>query len=482
VEFLDRFSPSERQRLRAAGRLVRLREDALLIRRGERGGDIFLVEEGSFEVVDTSTLPEVVLGNLGPGQVVGEFSFVDAAPRSADVRAAGEAAARVWEREALLALFESQPGFAASFYRALATATVERLRTVSASAVAGGLGLQSGSGRVGAGDRSQARTIAARVQAIWIEADTALRRDPRDAVGLRNVDQGFALLLEQSTTWLRGFADPEVAVEAGDDLSRDLRAYLNRAVLAELAMDPPSRRSGDPRLLAHVLVDRARGDGILGERLDAALLALPSCAAIRRRTEVAARSVAAALPSDRPASLMMVNATCGALLARLVPELARQGADVRIVDSSREALAFLDAGLTTRPPSVSLKLVQEDLGALVLGRSSSFFEAVDFVVVDALFDYLPDRLAAALVSWVRDHLKPGGAVIVTGLASAEDAWLMDHVLGWPMVRREAAELRTLVEACGLKARVVAGQNSESGPVVVIEGRRPMEPAADGAVG
>lgn len=482
MEFLDRFTPTDRERLLAAGRVKRLAEGEYLIRRGERGGDVFLVEEGSFEVVDGSTQPEVVLGNVGQGKVLGEFSFVDAAPRSADVRASGAAAVRVWEQQSMLALFGDEPGLAAAFYRALSTATVERMRVLSTTAVAGGLGAQAGASRVGAGESEQARAIADRVQALWLEADATLRRDPDDGAALRAVDEGFDLLFDQATMWLRGFTEPEAAAEAGDALSRDLRPYLVRASLAELSLDPPSRRSGDPRLVAHVLLDRARGDGRMGERIDARLLAMPSCAALRLRTRVAARTVAAGLPSGRPATVMMVNATCGALLARLLPELAREGATVRAVDGSREALAFLDAGLSVRPPSVTLKLVQEDLAALALGRSDSSFEAADFVIVDGLLDYLPDRLAAALLAWVREHLAPGGVVLVTGLGPAEDAELFDHVLDWPMVRRTAAEVRTLLEGCALGARVVSGHDTDGPPVVVVTGRRAAEPGTDDAVG
>jgi CRP-like cAMP-binding protein len=481
MHFLDRLSPPARERLLAAGHVVRMQPGDLLVRRGGQGGDMYLVEEGAFEVVDRSTQPEVVLGQIGAGQVIGELSFMDRAPRSADVRASGEAAARVWEREALLGVFAAEPDIGAAFFEALALSTVSRLRLLNENVRTGALSTDGGRSRVGAGELEQARRIAERVQGAWLEADATLRRDPDDGAATRSVHQGFDLLMEQATTWLRGFPDPTDAAEAGELLSRDLRPYLVRSTTAELCLDPPSHRSGDPRLVAHMLVARPRGDGGLGTIIDGRLLGLPTCAGVRRRTELAARSVAAALPDDRRARLMFVNATCGALLARLVPELARIGADIQAVDGSREALAFLDAGLPTRPPGISLKLVQEDLGALVLGLSDARFELSDFVVVDALLDYLPDRLAAALMSWVRDHLAPGGLAVLTGLAPSPDAAVLDHVLGWPLVRRSAPALRSLVEACGLQARVVAGGEQDVDPAVVVTARRPREPQASLAV-
>lgn len=481
MHFLDRLGPSDRERLLAAGHVVRLLDGALLVRRGAQGGDIYLVEEGDFDVVDRTAQPEVVLGQIGTGQVIGELSFMDRAPRSADVRARGEATARLWERETLLAVFESEPDIGAAFFEALALSTVGRLRLLTENVRDGALSAEGVRGRVGTGELVQARRIAERVQGAWLEADATLRRDPDDAAATRSVHQGFDLLMEQATAWLRGFRDATDAAEAGEVLSRDLRPYFVRSSTAELCLDPPSHRSGDPRLVAHILLGRARGDGLLGQIIDERLLALPTCVGVRRRTELAARTVAAALPDDRRARLMFVNATCGALLARLVPELARIGADIRAVDGSREALAFLDAGLPTRPPGISLHLVQEDLGALVLGLSEARFDRADFVVVDALLDYLPDRLAAALVGWVRDHLAPGGLAVLTGLAPSADAPVLDHVLGWPLVRRTAPALRGLVEACGLQARVVAGGEQDADPAVVVTARRPREPRDASAV-
>ena len=432
---------------------------------------MYLVEDGGFEVVDQSTQPEVVLGQIAPGQVIGELSFMDQSPRSADVRASVASTARVWAQGALRSVFENEPDIGAAFYEAIALSTVARMRLLGENIRAGSISGEAGRNRVDAGEIEEAKLIAERVQEVWLEADAALRRDPDDEQAARAVHQGFDLLMEQVTTWLRGFPDPADAAEAGRVLSRDLRPYLMRSSTAELCMDPPSHRSGDPRLVAHLLVGRPRGDGGLGTVLDGRLLALPTCAGIRRRTEIAAQSVAALLPSDRRVSVMFVNATCGALLARLVPSLARNGADIQAVDGSREALSFLDAGLPTRPPGISLKLVQEDLGALVLGLSDARYQRADFIVVDSLLDYLPDRLAAALIGWVRDHLAPGGVLVLTGLAPSADASVLDHVFGWPLVRRSAPAMRGLAEACGLQARVVAGGPRDTDPGVVVTARR-----------
>lgn len=471
MQFLDRFDRAARERLMAAGRLRRVDPGELLIRRGERGGDIYFVEEGSFEVVDTRSSPEVVLNTVGPGAVLGEMAFVDAAPRVADVRSSGVSRVRVWDFEALQQVLTREPDFAARFYRALAETTVERLRNLSASAMTGTivgraqLGLGAGQGA------DQARAIASRVQGRWLDADVRLRRDPDDAEAHGAVRAGFALLLQQASAWLRAYGNPADAASAGADLSRELRPYLVRSELLQLCLEPPGGRTGHPRQLAHVVLGEPAGEGPLGRALDACVLGLPTAKALRHRTRLAASLVVERLPPDRPARIALVNASGGALLAALVPDLHEAGATVVALDGSREALSFLDAGLPIRPASVRLKLMQRDLTELAMGRAPDLSEPQDFVVLDALFDYLPDRLAAALLGWTRKQLSPEGVAILSGLSPSPDAALFDHVLRWPMVRRSARELAALTEAAGLEPTTVSRDPDGRAPGVVLVARR-----------
>ena len=470
MQFLDRFDRTARERLMAAGRSRRIDPGGFLIRRGERGGDIYYVEEGAFEVVDTRSSPEVVLNTVGPGAVLGEMAFIDAAPRGADVRASSVAVVRVWDFESLQAVLGREPEFAANFYKAMAETTVGRLRGLSASAISGTL-VGRGAGLLSGGAAAdQAHGIAAQVQARWLEADVQLRRDPGDPAAQEAVRAGFSLLLQQAGAWLRSFSSPVDAAAAGAALSRELRPYLVRSELAQLCLEPPAGRTGHPRQQAHVVLAEPDGEGGLGGALDACLLSLPTSKALRERTERACAAVVELLPTDRPARVALVNAAGGALLTNLASDLAAQGATVVAIDGSREALAFLDAGLPTRSATVKLKLLQQDLTALAMGRAPDLAELQDFVMLDALFDYLPDRLAAALLGWTRRQLAPDGVAILFGLAPSPDASLFDHVLRWPMVRRGPRELAALAEAAGLTATEVARRPEARAPGVVLVAR------------
>ena len=58
-----------------------------LVRQGDPFSSAFLVESGCLEVVHERAEGEQLLAVLGPGEIVGEMALVDAAPRSASVRA-----------------------------------------------------------------------------------------------------------------------------------------------------------------------------------------------------------------------------------------------------------------------------------------------------------------------------------------------------------------------------------------------------------
>ena len=101
MPFLDRLERPDRERLMAASRVLTFSRGAYVLRRGEPGGDLYMVEAGELEVVDTRSRPEIVIDSVGPGGLVGEMAFLDESPRAADVRAAMETRCLRWERGVL---------------------------------------------------------------------------------------------------------------------------------------------------------------------------------------------------------------------------------------------------------------------------------------------------------------------------------------------------------------------------------------------
>ena len=397
MEFLSRLESAERERLCAAGRAVELARGAYLMRRGEASSELYLVESGALEVVDTRSRPEVVLDVLGPGGLVGEMTFLDLSPRAADVRAAADSRCLRWDRGVLFAVLKEDEGLAVAFYRALAAIMVDRVRAVTTNAVAGGLGRARGMTTItGPAMARDAYDLAEASRARWQEPEARLRVDPSDAAARGKVRTAAEALIRDASDWLGRVPDPGRVAEAGQVLARELHAFLVRSRMVALSWESAKKAGGRPELIGHVLGDACSGDGALGEALDAALLASPTPVAMRWRMGVA-------------------------------PVLAARGA------ASRSA------------------------------RSS---QRVPVLIINGVASGFPARFVESWASF------RGGALVVTALGPASDAPLFDHVLDWPMVRRPAQVMGSLMAAAGF----TKVQLHAEGAAVVVMGLRRDEGA------
>lgn len=100
---------------------------AVLIRQGQPIDSLYIVLDGLLSVTD-ARLEGRELAQLGAGEMVGEMSFVDAAPPNATVTALQKSVVLTIPRARLSAKLQQDQGFAAHFYRAIATFLSDRLR------------------------------------------------------------------------------------------------------------------------------------------------------------------------------------------------------------------------------------------------------------------------------------------------------------------------------------------------------------------
>ncbi len=447
MHLFDQLDPATRAKLEALAQERRIPAGETIIRRGERSGDVFRLEEGSLEVVDGRSKPELILGVFGPGTVVGEVAFVDDSPRSANVRTGEACVLSIWEEEHLRSALASDPDFAARFYQSVARLMAERLRNLTRMATSGAPrkdSVEALSGDAG----SRARDLCEPLKQQLVDLEAPLRR-PDPGPARQTLREAFDAFVERGERFFAGLSHPETQA-AGKVLSRELHPYLIRARLAELALAGGTHRTAAPTVLAHVLIGRAEGGDPLGEALDRILLDLPTSRGLRVLGDAMRGRVNAVLPGDRPARVLVVPCGAGTVTASVEQRLGHQGGELTCVDGDRETLAFVDAGVAARPGRVRLRLVQEDLASLAMGNSSVFLGEQDVVVLDGFVDYLPDRIVGSLSRVVAGMLRPGGEALCAFLGPSADAFVFDHLLGWRTVRRTSASLSVLMTETGLE--------------------------------
>jgi len=84
----------------------------IIVREGEMGREMYVIQRGSVEVVKTLGGRSVVLATLERGSFFGEMSLLESLPRNATVRAKGDTQLLVIEPGGLLLKIRRDPTFA----------------------------------------------------------------------------------------------------------------------------------------------------------------------------------------------------------------------------------------------------------------------------------------------------------------------------------------------------------------------------------
>lgn len=441
MDFYEALGRPHRDRLLALGASRRLEPGERLFSQGDTSRDLYLVSDGSLDIVSQRGSTPVVVRTFTRGALVGEMSFLDAGyRRSMEVRSAEGAALVAWPFATLDAALSGDDELSGAFYRFLAELLAARARSTSNDAV---------DGTLKAGVGAEARDAALDEQA-GVLADTLLgmRATGADVDALHaRIDAGMAPFLSALDARLSRRDDAEA--ERLSQPARDrLRPLLQRAATAELCYG--AAHAGDPAWVAHVLGGAPEGAGPFGVALDRWLLAQPTPSGMRAARDAAVEAVLEAVRARPDARVEWVNPAGGGVLAGVMARGGLSGAHVVLVgdvgdrDATEGVRSRLAASGAARAEALHVPLDRDAF--LPSGRRG---DRPDLLVLDGLLEYLPERAAATLLRDAGSRLAEGGRIVVTTVGEAEDDALWRLVFGWPLVRRDAGGLRRLAAATGL---------------------------------
>jgi CRP-like cAMP-binding protein len=116
------------------GSLGKLYHDGeVIVRQGDTGDCMYVVQEGKVEVVRSANGPEVVVAVLPAGECFGEMAIFERETRSATVRARGEARVLTVDKKTLLRRFQEDPTLALNLLRSLSQRIRRMDRELSAA-------------------------------------------------------------------------------------------------------------------------------------------------------------------------------------------------------------------------------------------------------------------------------------------------------------------------------------------------------------
>lgn len=102
-----------------------LSEDEVLFNKGDEGNSLFIINAGRVKIVtQDSQNNEVILNQVGAGEIIGEMALLDYEPRSAGVVALEETSVMELSREDFMEILSGQPELGLSIIRGL----ISRLR------------------------------------------------------------------------------------------------------------------------------------------------------------------------------------------------------------------------------------------------------------------------------------------------------------------------------------------------------------------
>ncbi|HKD58766.1 MAG TPA: cyclic nucleotide-binding domain-containing protein [Hyphomicrobiaceae bacterium] len=440
LDIFQQLRPVDIHWMLATAELRTIAPNGVLVREDDPPETIFFVADGLFEAyIYGHSTRQLRVGQLGPGEIVGEISWLDGKPISATVRALETSSVIALSIPTLERKLAEDPAFAARFFRAVATLEAKRLRTTTAQVPHDELTAERQGAFAGSADA-----------ASILESIGELRR-VAEAAHVR-ADAGTAAQVATALSALErsfGTGAPGIAAKLAESLQSELLPLLRLSALGERLHAKPRGYAGDYRTIAMIYQDTPSGTGPLGPLLDRSMLNLPVAKAIRNRRRMLASEITksyAATAKEFYVACLACGPACEVFDAfRDLSDSRRL--NVSCVDIDREALAQIADRARAQKLSGQLQPLHGNLIYLATGRQELELASQDLIYSLNITDYLSDDLAVSLLDWIHAKLRPGGRAIVGNFHPRNPSrGLMDHVLEWRLVYRDEAAVNRLFQA------------------------------------
>jgi CRP-like cAMP-binding protein/SAM-dependent methyltransferase len=448
---LEQFTDEDVDWLLEANEEQHVAAGETVIAAGEPVDSVYVVLEGVLAVQGSDAAHPV--GVVGPGDIVGEMSFVEDVTPAQTVAALEAALLLVVPHSALRERAETEPAFAARLYRALSVLLSRRLRRVTNN-----LSAHGDAEFADEGERTVFEQVTAGVDLLKEKLQTAnnegLKHDGVVPPELADEVQAMLLTLYEAMDAAIGDAAPgseQFKEQMGIRIQRELIPYVLLAENTARTFTKPRGYAGDYLTIELMYEAQPAGVAPLGPLVDACMMGLPASIAVRNRRGLLAEEimgVVAAREDGERAKIMSL--ACGPARELFdVFETLDDPAQIKAtcIDFDLQALAHVAERRDRLGLQRSMTLTPENLIHLAIGRKTIAVDEQDLVYSIGLIDYFPDELVVKLMSLIHSLLRPGGKVILgnfhprnTGKA------FMDHVLEWRLIHRTEADMDRLYQA------------------------------------
>lgn len=442
-DLLSFFQEGHENNLLALAQPRTIESREVLITEGEASPGLYIITRGLFDVF-VGGQKSVSIGKRGPGELLGEVSFITGEPANATVVALETSEVLAIPAEALQDHMQGDVVFAArlnhELARVVAWKLTEQTRRVSPfnKAITHSPALDAQI-RVGLHD--------IRSGIVKLEADLANAKSTEDDRNRLHeiLDQAMELL---NSLFQKG---SEIPAALHQDLAVFLREELLPFVLlsrvCERGYTKPRGYAGDFQVIDLIYSQEPGGAGRLGPLLDEYFLNIPVAQAVRNRRGLLLEEFLELLAESSAEKVNITSLACGP--AREVFDLFERIDDpkrvsVHCLDLDFQALSSVNRKAEERGIERSIHLLQENLILLATGRRKTSLSSQNMIYSIGLIDYFQDKLVIQLMNWIYDTLGPGGKALLGNFdPRCPNRIFMDYLLEWRLIYRSPDDMRRL---------------------------------------
>jgi extracellular factor (EF) 3-hydroxypalmitic acid methyl ester biosynthesis protein len=267
--------------------------NTVVVREDEPLAYLYIVLEGLF-AVRLASVPEAEIGRLGPGEIIGEISFLEHCLPSASVIAVESSLLLEIPNVNLAEKLKTKPAFGAQFYRALAILNSRRMRE-RVSSLTTSLHAKLDPANLG-GDMSQVFFAGIeRFKSLLLRADgEGLKNNGQisetTALTVESAFLDFCRLVHHTIGQSSGVSS-SIRAELGVRLQREILPFMLLTETTERFYSKPRGYAGDFLTVEMIYQNRWAGTGRIGPLLDRCFLKTPAATAVRNRRALLAGEI-----------------------------------------------------------------------------------------------------------------------------------------------------------------------------------------------
>jgi extracellular factor (EF) 3-hydroxypalmitic acid methyl ester biosynthesis protein len=266
-------------------------------------------------------------------------------------------------------------------------------------------------------------------------------------------------------------------------LRRQLHPLLLCAPFVYRSYQKPLGYAGDYEMVNMILRSPYEGSSLFAKLLNSYFLGRPPAEAHRNRIKYLLEQIIAETKRvarfGRPARIF--NLGCGPakeIQDFLIQEEISDLAEFTLLDFNEETLHYTGNRLSdlkkkyNRRTSVNYlpKSVSQILRDSRYAHEAFISGSYDLVYCAGLFDYLSDRVCRKMMEILYDQVAPGGLLVATNVAVNNPVRnVMEYVLAWNLIHRDASQLASLRPQCDGAFRVTTDSTSLN---IFLELRKP----------